>query len=90
MIGLNVSGPSSVDQFALGLHFHAVGRPLPGWAAFPFRFPHRAADKFEFEEPAFEGAVEERRATTGGQPDQLGQTKICRKEVRPPTCEVLL
>ena len=57
---------------------------------YDFLFPHRAADEFEFEEPAFEGAVEERRATTGGQPDQLGQTKICRKEVRPPACEVLL
>jgi hypothetical protein len=26
------------------------------------RFPHRACNEFEFEEPAFEGTIEERRA----------------------------
>ncbi len=30
---------------------------------------HRTADDFEFEEPAFEGAVEEGRATAGCQTD---------------------
>src|SRR3989442_824559 len=52
-----------------------------------FLFPHRAANDFEFEEPAFEGAVEEGRATAGCQTDQLGQTQIRREEVRTPACE---
>src|SRR4051812_21790525 len=55
-----------------------------------FRFPHRAADDFEFHEPAFEGAVEEGRATAGCQADQLGQPQICGEEVRTPTSEVPL
>src|SRR5205823_9446470 len=53
-----------------------------------FLIPHRAANDFEFEEPAFEGAVEEGRATAGCQTDQLGQTQIRREEVRTPACEV--
>lgn len=55
-----------------------------------FLFPHRAADDFEFEEPAFERAVEEWRAPAGRQTNQFGQTQIRREEVRTPAGEFLL
>ena len=55
-----------------------------------FLFSHRPADDSEFVEPTFEGTVEEGRATASRQTNQLGQTLVCREEVRPPTRKVSL
>src|ERR1700676_2186371 len=54
------------------------------------RLAHRACDQTVLVEPAFERAVEERRAPTRLEADQFGQSRVAAEQERGPPREALL
>src|SRR5207245_8030688 len=58
-----------------------------GRAAWP---THGATNQLEFKEAALQRAVEEWRSARRRQPDQLGQARVRREDVRAPAGEVAL